>query len=91
MINDINEINDTNDVFGNNNNDKGSLISNSELSTDTSSVSNDLSPTSPEDKNVIENINERISRLIDPEDTKIELYNAARIKGIIKIKYNINM
>jgi len=84
IINDINEIPDG-DVFISNAEEKSPVTTNSEINTDSSNISNEVSPTSPNERNVIENINERISRLIDSEDTKIELYNAARIKGIYYI------
>lgn len=81
ILNDINEMvvePPDIDMEENINIDKGPLTSNSDIS----NIGNDISPTSPEGKNYIENINERISRIIDQnEDRKIELYNSARIKG----------
>ncbi|ORY27951.1 hypothetical protein LY90DRAFT_674226 [Neocallimastix californiae] len=73
---DINETNDNNDEDSNY---KEPLTTTSEIS----NITSEVSPTSPGEKNAIDNINERISRLIDQnEDKKIELYNTARIKGL---------
>jgi len=75
---DINETNDNNDEDSNY---KEPLTTTSEIS----NITSEVSPTSPGEKNAIDNINERISRLIDQnEDKKIELYNTARIKGLMK-------
>jgi len=83
ILNDINEIVESTDNLmddSTNTNEKEPLTTNSE----SNNVTNDVSPTSPEEKNAINNINERISRLIDQnEDRNFELYNTARIKGIL--------
>jgi len=88
VVNDMNEIPEGDgDVFISNAEEKSLTSPMTNISEIDSAISNEVSPTSPQERTLIENINERISRLIDTEDTINELYNAARIKGILHYFY----